>query len=302
MNYILLLISCGLLATAAGCVTWTLISLATFRTEDSAMPPFEQERRALLGEISRTYRRFEPLVDELAKINGGLLSPKQRNDIQFRLNLIAVAAWKPEEYLSVKQIEGVFAGFVVGVIISLQSGVSLATVAGAGIAVAYQMVSMKSLADNAAKRLRQIKHRLPFVVDMMALIIEAGGNFQDSLDTAVRENRDHPVGSELARVQREVTMGRPRGEAILSLSGRLHDQDVSEFVFAVKKGEELGTPLSRILRNQADQMRLKRSQWVEKAAAEAQVSIEFPGMIVMLACILLILAPIVLPAIFAALE
>jgi hypothetical protein len=49
------------------------------------------------------------------------------------------------------------------------------------------------------------------------------------------------------------------------------------------------------MRNQADQMRLKRSQWGEKAAAEAQVQMTFPAMIVMLACMLLVLGPFVLP-------
>ena len=66
-------------------------------------------------------------------------------------------------------------------------------------------------------------------------------------------------------------------------------------VFAINKGEELGTPLSAILRDQAEQMRLKRSQRGEKAAAEAQVNIVFPGMVVMIACLLVVIAPIVLP-------
>lgn len=301
MNHFLLLISCGLMAVAVGSVTWTMVSVTMRNTNRSMMPQFEQERRAVLEEISSTYRRFEPLVDELAKINGLMTSPTQRDGIQHRLVLTDTGrAWKPEEYLAVKQIEGVAAGLVVGVIFSLQLGVSVAAVAAVGVAVAYQVVSMHGLADSATKQLRLIKHRLPFVVDLMALIIEAGGSFQDGLDTAVRENRGHPLGSELVRVQREVSMGRPRRDALLSLSKRLEDQDVSELVFAINKGEEMGTPLSKILRSQADQMRLKRAQWGEKAAAEAQVKIVFPGMIVMLACILVILAPILLPAIFAA--
>jgi hypothetical protein len=49
-------------------------------------------------------------------------------------------------------------------------------------------------------------------------------------------------------------------------------------------------------------MRLKRSQWAEKAAAHAQVKIVFPGVLVMVACLLVVMAPIMLPAILQLLE
>ena len=44
-------------------------------------------------------------------------------------------------------------------------------------------------------------------------------------------------------------------------------------------------------------MRIKRSQWGEKAAAEAEVQMVFPGMITMVACLLVIVAPIMLPVV-----
>jgi hypothetical protein len=46
-------------------------------------------------------------------------------------------------------------------------------------------------------------------------------------------------------------------------------------------------------------MRLKRSQRGEKAAGEAEVNILFPGMILMIACLLVVITPIVLPAVLA---
>ena len=49
-------------------------------------------------------------------------------------------------------------------------------------------------------------------------------------------------------------------------------------------------------------MRLKRSQWVEQAAKEADVQMVFPGMVVMVACLLVIMAPILLPALMTFLE
>ena len=76
------------------------------------------------------------------------------------------------------------------------------------------------------------------------------------------------------------------------------DDDVAELVFSINKGEEFGTPLAQTFRIQADQMRLKRTQWAEKAAGAAQVAIVLPGMIIMIACLLIIGAPFVLSALY----
>jgi tight adherence protein C len=168
------------------------------------------------------------------------------------------------------------------------------------VTLVYGFLMPKTIRDRAKRRLTRIRNRLPFAVDLIALTMEAGGGFQECLATAVAENgKDHPLTDEFAEVLRQISLGRPRNEALQALDERLHDDDVSEMVFAINKGEELGTPLSAILREQAEQMRLKRSQRGEKAAAEAQVNIVFPGMVVMIACLLVVIAPIVLPPILS---
>jgi tight adherence protein C len=172
-------------------------------------------------------------------------------------------------------------------------------VLGLAVAVLYAILTPKAVRDRAKKRLGRIRIRLPFAVDLISLTMEAGGGFQECLQTAVVENGEHPLTDELAEVLRQISLGRPRNEALRALQDRLQDEDINEMVFAINKGEELGTPLSAILRDQAEQMRLKRSQRGEKAAAEAEVNIVFPGMVLMIACLLIVIAPIVLPAILA---
>ena len=75
------------------------------------------------------------------------------------------------------------------------------------------------------------------------------------------------------------------------------DDDVAELVFMINKGNEFGTPMAQTFRLQAEQMRLKRSQWAEKAAGTAQVNIVLPGMVIMIACLIIIGAPFILAAI-----
>jgi tight adherence protein C len=261
---------------------------------------FETARRERLRSGSSIYRWFEPGVDRLAPWNARRLGPEKLE--KFQRNLLIAAEplpWRPEEYVALKQVEGflagtggvAFGGLVFG---NLFGGLVL----GGMVAVLYQTVMSSRVGSKAAKRLRELKRRLPFTVDLMALMMEAGAGFQESLASAIRENQGHPIGDEFGLVLREVNLGRTRSEALLALQHRLGDEDLAEIVFAVNKGEELGTPLSQILRSQAEQMRLKRTQWLEKASGEAQVNIVFPGMVIMVACLLIVGAPFLLGALF----
>jgi tight adherence protein C len=168
-------------------------------------------------------------------------------------------------------------------------------IVAAFIALGYPWLMLRNVSDMAARRRRAIKMRLPVTVDLITLMMEAGAGFAEAMRTAATEQAGHPIGDELAAVCRDISLGRSRSEALQDMANRLSDDDVSEFVFAVNKGEELGTPLTAIFRIQANQTRLKRSQWLEKASAEAQVNMVFPGMVIMIACLMIVAAPFILP-------
>ena len=129
-------------------------------------------------------------------------------------------------------------------------------------------------------------------------MMEVGGNFYDSLVVISQDAADHPLGQELARVVADTQSGRSRKEALLTFAHRLDDEDVKDLVFAIVKGEELGTPIASILTNQAVQMRRKRSQWAEKATQESQVTLVFPAMVIMVGCLILAAAPFVLTGLY----
>ena len=252
------------------------------------------------GTDAGLYRWFEPLIDELAAI----IARQQPKPLAVLQHSLVVSReklpWRPEEFVAVKWLEGIAAGGVLFLILWLAGWSMLSAVLGLAVAIGYGFLVPKSVRDRGKRRLARVRTRLPFAVDLIALTMEAGGGFQECLQTAVAENgKDHPLTEELSEVLRQIALGRPRSEALTALQERLQDPDINEMVFAINKGEELGTPLSAILRDQADQMRLKRSQRGEKAAAEAQVNIVFPGMVVMIACLLVVIAPIILPAVLA---
>jgi tight adherence protein C len=73
-----------------------------------------------------------------------------------------------------------------------------------------------------------------------------------------------------------VRLGRVRREALRDMSARCGVDDVQTFVAAVIQAEQLGVSMSRILRIQSDQMRLRRRQRAEEEAHKAPIKMLFP--------------------------
>ena len=61
---------------------------------------------------------------------------------------------------------------------------------------------------------------------------------------------------------------------------RLSDDEITSIVGSIIQGEELGTPLARLFRTQADVLRIKRTQRAETIAGEAGVKMLLPAVLV----------------------
>jgi tight adherence protein C len=295
-----IVVSSILLGLATGCLAWMLAAVATApRVVDPQLGRFEEARRTSVRQQSALYRFFEPWIDEMA---AEFAERRPELERQLRWQLTAsgeCAPWLAGERWAVWQIEAVLAA-IAAVLFGWFMGGMLLGVAGGIVAFfAYRELRRRELRQRHERRCRTIKRLLAGAVDLLALMLEVGGNFHESLAAVADRHRETPLGDELGRVLGDIDAGRPRKEALQGFAERVADDDVSDLVFAVVQGEELGTPLTSILRNQADQMRQKRSQWAEKAAEEAQVTIVFPAMVIMVACLIIVAAPFVLAAVRA---
>jgi tight adherence protein C len=146
----------------------------------------------------------------------------------------------------------------------------------------------------ARQPLVMIKRRMPFLLDLLTLLMEAGATFLQALKQAVNEFEGHAVAVEFGRVLTDMNVGKTRTEAFENLRSRLKDDEIGTIVSAIVQGESLGTPMADVFRTQADVLRLKRSQRAETIAGEAGVNMLLPGILVMMACVLVILGPFVL--------
>ena len=135
---------------------------------------------------------------------------------------------------------------------------------------------------------------MPFLLDLLTLLMEAGSTFLNAMAQAVDEFRGHPVAEEFGRVLTDMNMGKTRMEAFQAMRDRLADDEITSIIGTIIQGEYLGTPLAKIFRTQADVLRLKRTQRAEAVAGEAGVNMLLPGILIMAATVLIILGPFML--------
>jgi tight adherence protein C len=250
-----------------------------------------------LRRVSSFYRIFYPLLILLARMNTRLF-PGSMPVIARQLQTAGMPrSWTPPEFLARCQLIG---------LLLLPAYLFLAIrnfgQTGAVIAVVASLMTMillrRRLATRAQYRLFKIKQRMPFLLDLLTLLMEAGSTFLLALEEAVKEFHDHPVGIEFGRVLAEMSMGKSRTAAFESMKERLNDHEITSIVGSIIQGETLGTPLARLFRTQADVLRVKRTQRAETIAGEAGVKMLAPAVLVMAATVIIILGPFLLGFIY----
>lgn len=142
-----------------------------------------------------------------------------------------------------------------------------------------------------------IAKRLPHATDLLAMQLSAGASFRRSFEIIATEMSGSELGKEFAKVMRDFDRGLSLEEAMAGLGERVPVPEISEFSTAICTSHRRGTPLAKTLLNLADQMRQHRTERAEVAAGKAQANITFPGLIMMGACLLILLAPFALHAI-----
>lgn len=259
---------------------------------------YDTSRIAELRRVSPFYRVFQPVIQGLAVMNRRAFRD-QLPELDREIQVAGLPrAWTAAEYLGRIQLIGLLA-------FPLLAWMCVRGMGPAGIifacvaSVVLMWFLRRRVSHRAELRLMLIKRRMPFLLDLLTLLMEAGSTFQRALSEAVVEFRQHPVGMEFGRVLAEMNMGKSRTAALESMRARLKDDEITSIVGSIIQGETLGTPLARVFRTQADVLRIKRTQRAETLAGEAGVKMLLPAVLVMGATVIVILGPFVLSFIHA---
>ena len=143
-------------------------------------------------------------------------------------------------------------------------------------AIIGAIMPMRSLRDRIRRRQREMRHLLPYALDLLTLSVEAGLDFTEALQRIVRRLGTSPLGEEFGETLRQIQLGKTRGQALRDLAARVDLSELRSVVGALIQTDELGGNLGPALRAQSQQLRETRSQVAEKTAMEAPVKILFP--------------------------
>ena len=233
------------------------------RDQEMLVPISERVVAPLFEELTGLARRFTPARFGEGIANKLVLAgspPKLNVDkvLVFKLlGLISVVVWVPL-VLALGILQGMMA--IVGVLVLW------------GCSFMYPDVMVNRLIED---RQKQIERKLPDILDLLVISVEAGLGFEQALDrtcTAV----PGALSDEFRRMLHEIRIGSSRADALRAMAERTDVPDLRAFILAMLQADTFGVSISRLLRSQAEEMRTRRRLRAQEKAQKAPVKMLFP--------------------------
>ncbi len=144
------------------------------------------------------------------------------------------------------------------------------------------------LSTKITKRQKEIRKAMPDALDLLTICVEAGLGFDAALNK-VTEKWDTQLSKSFQRVIQEIQLGKLRREALRDMAESIGITEMTSFVAAVIQSEQLGVSMAKVLRIQADQMRIKRRQLAEEEAHKAPIKMLIPMAFLIFPSLLIVL-------------
>jgi tight adherence protein C len=280
MNVAILALFCGL------GVLIMFIGLA--RTPSTNTAQMVQQRLSVYGgekpltleevELKRPFseRVIRPAIERLGSLLSRSTPQKARQDLMNRLELAGRPGnLTPEDFAAVRLVAAAVmaaAGLGIGFLLTNPIAIVVGLAAGAVFGYYLPVLWLKQKVD--ARRL-DIQKGLPDAMDLLVIAVDAGLGFDAAL-ARVTDKYKNALSDLFAKVLREVSLGRPRLEAMDEMGRSSGVEDLHNFIQAIIQSEQFGTGIGKILRIQADEMRRKRRQRAQEKAAQATLKMMLP--------------------------
>jgi tight adherence protein C len=131
------------------------------------------------------------------------------------------------------------------------------------------------LSRRVEERQHDLRIKLPDILDLLTISVEAGLGFEQALDRTIAAVPG-ALSDEFARMLGEVRAGATRADAMRALDKRTDVPEVRSFVLAILQADTFGVSIGRVLRAQAEEMRIKRRQLAQEKAQKAPVKMLIP--------------------------
>jgi tight adherence protein C len=269
LGVLLLLATIGVITSERQAVGRSLAAVQAIQTAPKAM-------RSELDQPFR-HRVFIPAMARLSGVGRTLSPDSQSERIKRRLDLAGNPPnWTVDRIFALKML-GLLLGLMGGIGLSLAFGVG--ALAGLGLTLVLLAIGFYAgdivLLQISQTRQERIQRDLPDALDLLSISVEAGLGFDAALAQLAR-NTTGPLADEFFRVLQEMQIGTGRSDAMRGLGDRTTVPELRGFVTAMVQADAFGVPVANVLRVQAADMRVKRSQRAEEKAQKVPVKILFP--------------------------
>lgn len=146
------------------------------------------------------------------------------------------------------------------------------------------------ISGKIAQRRQEITQNMPFIVDMLALSVEAGLDFVAAMQRVIEKAPHSALVDEFETMIKETKIGLSRAEGLRQLSWRVDTLAISSFCATLISADAVGADIAPILKTLAQEVREKRSSLAEQKGAQAATKILIPMIFLVLPSVLLIIA------------
>ncbi|HZK72486.1 MAG TPA: type II secretion system F family protein [Clostridia bacterium] len=229
-------------------------------------------------ELSRPFseRFLRPAIERLGSLLSRSTPQKAAQDLDNRLELAGRPGnLTPADFGAIRLVAaavmaalGLLLGLVLGTPVYLVGSLAVGAILGYYLPVLW-------LKQKVDARRAAIQKGLPDAMDLLVIAVDAGLGFDAAL-ARVTDKYKNALSDMFAKVLREVSLGRPRLEAMDEMGRSSGVDDLHNFIQAIIQSEQFGTGIGKILRIQADEMRRKRRQRAQEKAAQATLKMMLP--------------------------
>jgi tight adherence protein C len=265
-----------------------MIFIGLARTPSTNTAAMVQQRLSVYGgekqltleevELQRPFseRFLRPAIERLGSLMSRSTPQKARQNLMNRLDLAGRPGnLTPEDFAAVRIVAAaVMAAVGLGIGLLLANVVYLVVSVAAGAILGFYLPVLW-LKQKVDARRGEIQKGLPDAMDLLVIAVDAGLGFDAAL-ARVTDKYKNALSDEFAKVLREVSLGRPRLEAMDEMGRSSGVEDLHNFIQAIIQSEQFGTGIGKILRIQADEMRRKRRQRAQEKAAQATLKMMLP--------------------------
>jgi tight adherence protein C len=222
-------------------------------------------------------RVLRPTLNSILAFFGRMAPQRNLQEIQHKLELAGRPyGWTVADFLGLRLLAAVLFGALLFVLLlfgGMSAGMKLLLLI-AFVALGFYLPTAW-LGWRINQRQSDILRALPDGLDMLNICVGAGLGFDSAL-SRISDRWRGPLSDEFNRVVTEIRLGKPRRQALLDLAARTEVVEVENFVAAIVQASDLGVSIAKVLRTQAEQMRIIRRQRAEELARKATIKLLFP--------------------------